>query len=247
MDDVNPLFDPNDICIKDWRKELERAENLLAKLWKDRFQGPYRNEVAVITTESFMNYFKNINGSPSGELWMLILEKGLAKNYAPLAVNWCHFLKTVTAYWEARLEKLLSDESYTELLLQLLPRMKLRKSYYDHLLAVFAEVMDAKDEQHVQAAMQVWHKLRENFDVSDSLVPLSIETEQSPRVEAVPNRAEHDRFSSEPSLDGSSDSTPSTSTSGHLGTSHGPSSSTSRPPRRSGGRRSGRDSRRLSK
>ncbi|TPX42073.1 hypothetical protein SeMB42_g05296 [Synchytrium endobioticum] len=242
--DVNPLFDPNDICIKDWRKELERAENLLAKLWKDRFQGPYRNEVAVITTESFMNYFKNIKGSPSGDVWKLMCKNELATNYAPLAVKWCHFLKKVVMYWNVRLQKLLPDEPYTK---EILRRMNLRILYYEDLLAVFRRVMNAKDKQHVKAAMQDWQESRQKFADEDSLFSRSVETEQSPSVEAVPNNAEHDRFSSVPSRDVSSDSTPSTSTSGHMGTSHGPSSSTSRPPRRSGGGQSGRDSRRLSK
>ncbi|TPX38656.1 hypothetical protein SeLEV6574_g07703 [Synchytrium endobioticum] len=236
---VKPVFDPNDICIKDWWKELEKAEKLLAKLSKDGRKSAHENEVAVITTDSFMNYFKNVKGSPTGDLWMLMCNTGLAKNYAPLAADWYRFLERLTLYWQARLKLLLPDNISRR---QLLHRMDLRKEFYRSLRNFFDKLKDA-DMQHAKKAIQAWRKIREE----DSLVPLSSETEQSPRVEAVPNRAEHDRFSSEPSLDGSSDSTPSTSTSGHLGTSHGPSSSTSRPPCRSGGGRSGRDSRRLSK
>ncbi|TPX36408.1 hypothetical protein SeLEV6574_g08062 [Synchytrium endobioticum] len=244
--DVIPVFASNHICIEDWKKQLRLARSLVDKIWSDREKGVDSEEAAVMLGFSFMDYFKNIKGYPTPYVWRVIMEKGLVTEYAPLAVGHCRLMLKVLVYWEKKLNILLPDDGTKK---QFKKRIKLRKNLHEGMAKLFQDLTNPKHESMHEEKIEGICSLLDEFMKQDSELCASIqnpETEQWASVEAVPNRVDHDRFSSVLCFDGYGDSTPSTSTSGHLGTSHGPPSSTSRASRRSDGRRSGARSRRVS-
>ncbi|TPX45715.1 hypothetical protein SeLEV6574_g03707 [Synchytrium endobioticum] len=225
---IGPLQAANDASIKYLKTQLARAEDLFKKLRKDKWTGVTREETTVLS--HFVNYFRDVKGFPSAAVLEAMEKNGLAIKYASLAVDHCRLMIKVIDHWKVRVGILVSDPALKD---AMIARTTLRQDMCPRLIRILEDVKSSK--RTVAEAILDIASLNTDYEHADYMFIQSLtRNQQGPRLESIPNRAEHDRPTTTPST-----SMPS------MG--YGPSSSTGSASRLSGGRRSGRGSRRVSK
>ncbi|TPX45721.1 hypothetical protein SeLEV6574_g03715 [Synchytrium endobioticum] len=219
------------------KTQLTLAKNLLKKLGKNKRSEVDEKEAAVI--HHYLRYFRNVKGFPSAAVLKAMEKKGQVREYASLAVDHCRFMIKVIDHWNIRVDIVTRDDTLAELMKI---QTDLLKENGRKAMAIF-ERLKTPGKETVDSAIRACADLNEEHENQGPRITQFAQSltsdQQGPRVEPIANRAEQDR-----STTTAATTTPSTSM---PSMGYGPSSSTGSASRPSGGRRSGRGSRRVSK